>query len=259
MKALASDFDGTIFFENEMSGFRENDLISIRKFQKEGHLFGICTGRPISGIITHVQDKIDFDFYIVTSGALILDKNLQIIDEQSINQEIIKGIISTYKDKIHISIQASQCVYTLEQTNTDIAIPQTVIQSVDEVEGQIYGLSINAYSEENARKLCLEINENIQEVEAFQNKQYIDIVKRGCSKGNAVLRLKEKFQIDYIAGIGDSYNDISMLESADCAFTFVDSPKIVQDKADQLVHSVSEAIDLLESVSLSEKKKLNIL
>ena len=65
MKALASDFDGTLFFENEISDFRKDDLIAIKRFQKEGHLFGICTGRPLNGIIPHVQDKIDFDFYIL--------------------------------------------------------------------------------------------------------------------------------------------------------------------------------------------------
>lgn len=82
----------------------------------------------------------------------------------------------------------------------------------------------------------------------------MDVVKRGCSKGNAILKLKDVLGLDYVAGIGDSYNDIPMLESADCAFTFVDSPIIVQDKADQLVGSVSEAIELLDTVSLFEKR-----
>ncbi len=254
MKALASDFDGTLFFENEISDFRKDDLIAIKRFQKEGHLFGICTGRPLNGIIPHVQDKIDFDFYILTSGALILDKNLQVIAEHSMSREVTQKIISTYEEKVHISIQASQQVYTFKSANLNVSIPQTIIQSLDEVEGQIYGLSINTYSEDNARKFCLEINENIPEVEAFQNKQYMDVVKRGCSKGNAILKLKDVLGLDYVAGIGDSYNDIPMLESADCAFTFVDSPIIVQDKADQLVGSVSEAIELLDTVSLFEKR-----
>ena len=114
MKALASDFDGTLFFENEISDFRKDDLIAIKRFQKEGHLFGICTGRPLNGIIPHVQDKIDFDFYILTSGALILDKNLQVIDERSMSQEVAQKIISIYEEKVHISIQASQQVYTFK-------------------------------------------------------------------------------------------------------------------------------------------------
>ena len=170
------------------------------------------------------------------------------------SQEVAQKIISIYEEKVHISIQASQQVYTFKSANLNVSIPQTIVQSLDEVEGQIYGLSINTYSEDNARKFCLEINENIPEVEAFQNKQYMDIVKRGCSKGNAILKLKDVLGLDYVAGIGDSYNDIPMLESADCAFTFVDSPIIVQDKADQLVGSVSEAIELLDTVSLFEKR-----
>ena len=49
MKVLASDFDGTIYFED---GFHQEDMKKIKEFQKSGHLFGICTGRPLRGV-TH--------------------------------------------------------------------------------------------------------------------------------------------------------------------------------------------------------------
>ena len=48
-----------------------------------------------------------------------------------------------------------------------------------------------------------------------------------------------------VYGIGDSYNDIPMLESADCSFTFRDSPQIVQEKATHIVSSISEAIEMI--------------
>lgn len=72
MKALASDFDGTLYFKD---GFKEKDLKAIKEFQDHGNLFGICTGRPLSAIIEECQGKINFDFYIVASGALVLDKD----------------------------------------------------------------------------------------------------------------------------------------------------------------------------------------
>ena len=40
----------------------------------------------------------------------------------------------------------------------------------------------------------------------------IDIVKKGCSKGAAILKLKELLDIKEIAGIGDSYNDLSICQ-----------------------------------------------
>ena len=51
-----------------------------------------------------------------------------------------------------------------------------VITSLDEVEGDIYGLSMNAKTDENAKKVCLDIEEHFPELTAHQNKEYIDII-----------------------------------------------------------------------------------
>ena len=47
----------------------------------------------------------------------------------------------------------------------------------------------------------------------------IDIVKKGCSKGQGILKLEELIN-DETAGIGDSYNDLEMFKVVDHSFTF---------------------------------------
>ena len=47
MKVLASDYDGTLLFNEK---FKEGDLKKIKEFQKAGNLFGLCSGRPFKGI-----------------------------------------------------------------------------------------------------------------------------------------------------------------------------------------------------------------
>ena len=42
MKALASDIDGTLVFNQQI---KKQDREAIEKYQKE-HLFGVCSGRP---------------------------------------------------------------------------------------------------------------------------------------------------------------------------------------------------------------------
>lgn len=39
MKVLASDYDGTLLFNEK---FKEGDLKKIKEFQKVGNLFGLC-------------------------------------------------------------------------------------------------------------------------------------------------------------------------------------------------------------------------
>ena len=62
MRALASDFDGTIFFED---GFRDEDLKQIQAYKKQGNMFGICTGRPLADLQRDMTKSLDLDFYIV--------------------------------------------------------------------------------------------------------------------------------------------------------------------------------------------------
>ena len=61
MKVLASDYDGTLLFNEK---FKEGDLKKIKEFQKAGNLFGLCSGRPFKGIYEFCKPYIDFDFYM---------------------------------------------------------------------------------------------------------------------------------------------------------------------------------------------------
>lgn len=242
MKALASDFDGTLFFLEE-GGFREDDLKAIKKFQKEGHLFGICTGRPLEGTTALTKDIIDFDYYIVSSGAMILDKNYRVLYKNCMSRDIMTDIYNHYKDEVNVFIQANHSVYAFDVTEMDL--PQIHISSLDEIEGDnIFGVSINAINEENAHRICQEIK-RLFDVDAFQNKEFIDVVPKNCSKGLAIQKAKELLNINIIAGIGDNYNDLPMLEMADYSFTFHESPNLVKEKANSIVSSVKEAIQEL--------------
>lgn len=240
MKALASDFDGTLYFMGQKDPFKNEDLEAIKKFQQAGNLFGICSGRSLKGILDPVGDKLSLDFYILTSGALILDKDLHILYEQTISKGIVKELFACYQDRVEAIIQANDTVYTFVGHYPH----QVLIQSLDDIKGShIYGVSFGANSIEEAKEISDEINQKYgNEVKAFVNISNIDIVSKYCSKGKAIKKLKERLKIDHISGIGDSYNDIPMLKEVDQSFTFIDSPKSVQQVADHLVTSVSKAI-----------------
>ena len=89
MKALASDFDRTLFFYDESgSYYRLEDVQAIKHFQSLGNLFGVCTGRSYKGIEDFNPHQIDYDFYILCSGAKILDKEGNLIYQKFIDKKI---------------------------------------------------------------------------------------------------------------------------------------------------------------------------
>ena len=202
MKVLASDYDGTLLFNEK---FKEGDLKKIKEFQKVGNLFGLCSGRPFKGIYEFCKPYIDFDFYILCTGALVLNKEREVIYKSTISKHLLHKFYDRY------------------QKNYDM----------------------NAKTDANARKVCLDIEEHFPELTAHQNKEYIDITEKGCSKGLGILKLKELLHLEEVAGIGDSYNDIPMLETVDHSFTFPTSPESLTSIVDDVVDSVEEALDIL--------------
>ena len=69
MKVLASDFDNTLYFKNLEKGFKDSDIQAIRSFQAQGHLFGMCSGRPLAGLLAPLQNIIQPDFFIVSRNV----------------------------------------------------------------------------------------------------------------------------------------------------------------------------------------------
>ena len=241
MNVLASDDDGPLLFNEK---FKEGDLKKIKEFQKAGNLFGLCSGRPFKGIYEFCKPYIDFDFYILCTGALVLNKEREVIYKSTISKHLLHEFYNRYQKDYDIFIQANMQIYTFLKEDLGSMVRQ-VITSLDEVEGDIYGLSMNAKTDENARKVCLDIEEHFPELTAHQNKEYIDITEKGCSKGLGILKLKELMHLEEVAGIGDSYNDIPMLETVDHSFTFPTSPESLTSIVDDVVDSVEEALDIL--------------
>ena len=239
MRALASDYDGTLYFDGV---FKQDDVKAIHQFQKDGHLFGLCTGRPLVGVID--KHHINYDFYILSSGAVIYDKDLTILYESVIPRKVVTSIVNQYLNDYEIFIQANRDLYVLKEAEN--IIPLTFISSLDDIaHDHFYSISINGKSEEHASKLCKILNRKFPDIVAFQNIKYIDIVSKDCSKGDGIKRLRQLLQLDEISGIGDSYNDIPMLEEVDISFTFHHSPDIVKQNASYLVSSIAESIEIL--------------
>ena len=244
MKVFASDFDGTLYFHREPKGMRQADLDAIRRFQAEGGAFGVCTGRSLQGILMALPEPPGFDFYILSSGALVVDRAYQPIDKKCISRAMTHEIYERYERRARIVIQANDTVYTLTEPRYPM---QTHIASLDELPGEdIYGFSFGLETPEEAAAVAAEVNRHYRDaVAAFQNVTNVDIVAAGCSKGSGVHAVKAHFGADLAGGIGDSYNDIPMLEASDRALTFPFAPAEVQSKAHRIVGSVAEALDAM--------------
>ena len=242
--AIASDFDSTLYFRDREPCMRDEDISAIRQFREEGGIFGVCTGRPYYGVLEAAAEVISFDFHICTSGARIIGRQGESIADRRLSRSLVQELWELGRNLPFMVVQANDRLYSPRPVSKNF---QVQVQSLDEIPGEaFYGVSFYADTPEAAADLAAYASRRWGgSISAYHNSICMDAVAGGVSKGGALMQVKSLLNVSAIAAIGDSYNDISMLEAADISFTFPDSPAEVQAAADHIVTSVADAVALL--------------
>jgi len=246
-KVFASDFDGTLYFYKADVKLPPENVEMIKRYQAAGHLFGLCTGRQIGGLTPFIGGIIEPDFYITSSGANIVDRDFQPIFKRGVDRKVADALVRRYRDghRMTLDVEGEICVFA----PMDYPGKYYVITGVDDApEGLIHQVSIHNETLEEAAEVAAWVNEHYGEyVTAFQNVIEVDIAPRGCSKGKGVERLREWMRETWgdvtLYGIGDSNNDLPLIEAADVSYTFPYAPEELRQRADMVVPTIVEALD----------------
>ena len=176
MKLLVSDFDGT-FFDPENY---DDNIKLINKFISLGNHFVIATGRNYESLKKDL--KIKCNYYICNDGAYILDNNLEIIYKENIMKEDIPII-----------------KYFLEENKFE-DIHFDFIGNKNEI-NKIYARATN-------KNITIETNS----IWSYYSKNYLNINSIKAKKEFATKYLIELTNYSEVIVIGDSINDIGMIE-----------------------------------------------
>lgn len=123
-----------------------------------------------------------------------------------------------------------------------------IIASVEDApEGLIHQVSIHTESPQEASAVVERINRKYGSyAAAFRNVTEVDIAPKGCSKGRGLEILRDSLCRRYgecrLYGIGDSMNDLPLIEAADVSYTFPYAPKELRGKAAKVVETIREAL-----------------
>ena len=246
-KVFASDFDGTLYFYKADVKLPPENVDMIRRYQAAGHLFGLCTGRQVGGLTPFINGLVDPDFYITSSGANIVDGSLKPIRKRGVDRAVADALVRELNPKgyrMTLDIEGDICVFA----KMDYPGFYYVIHGVEDAPlGLIHQVSVHTESPEEAARVSAWVNANFAgKVNAFQNVQEVDIAPAGCSKGKGVEYLREYYREKLGAiklyGIGDSINDLPLLEASDVSYTFPYAPEIVRRKATKVVPTIVDAL-----------------
>lgn len=215
---LVSDYDKTFYLDDNDI---EKNKMYLKKFQGEGNIFILATGRSYFDFKKVVSKyKIDYDFAIINHGATILDKYDNILYNSHIDNNILSSLILDLKlSKTNNYFFCSNLESRVSPNHDDIS-------------------KINV--EYNNEEITEEIKEYISNKYSSYINSYIigptkiEIVSKNSSKLQAIkfLEKNNNYNKDRIYVIGDGNSDIEMVDyyNGYCMENSIDELKRVANK-----------------------------
>lgn len=229
-KALFLDLDGTLL--NDQKEITPGNRAAIEKALAAGHRVVITTGRPLVSAIEQAR-RLELTspgcYLIAFNGGILYDTGAQkVLFEETVPLELVRAIfaeanrrelhIQTY-DESRVLVEPRCDDAAIRRYCSNILMEHTVIPSVDALTREPAKMLVIDYQNKEPliafRDWVLErYGEQLDSF--FSCEEYLEIIPRGLSKGNALLQLAQRLGIprEHTVSAGDAANDLSMLRAA---------------------------------------------
>lgn len=256
VKLIAVDLDGTLLPDDHQISDRTKKLI--RKVVDQGICFVVATGRPYKTAKKFLSELKLKQPMILHSGSILRDQNGEIAKYWEIPSALCEEIISYCNEQGFVcSTIYEDCAYVIINENNPFCMhmhrtqhdTEAVVARMPDWGKDGRGLPVTKIlvSEEQPELVDEKVS-MLQEV--FGNrvnvmksgKWFIDIIPKGVSKGSSVQVLAEKMGIDKeeVMAIGDSGNDVEMLDYATYSVAMGNSETFVKQRASYVTATNNE-------------------
>ena len=270
---LACDIDGTLLVNDYMP---QINIEKINYFVNEGGIFALATGRT-AGAVSTVTEKLScIGHSIVANGSMIYDfkadKALYELFVPESDRHIVKAVIDGCKT---VGVEAHCGKKVLVLNNNQESIDHAVYENLDTTMldytdalqynwNKVIYLSANDDELQTLKQIISRFEHNSQFVDTSavidgRRRYYYEHVPKGISKSTTLKILCEKLNIKNgcCFAIGDYYNDLEMIKTADIGAALVDSPYEVKAVATTVVcdaqnGAVADFIDYLTERKLND-------
>lgn len=254
-KLLAIDIDGTLIsFKRPNISDRVKD--AVRKAKEMGTHVVLISGRNYKSMNRFLEYLNITEYGITTNGSVVVDlTNENILYETILDESVARGLIEIFETE-NITYTAFAGLYAYaHRKHVENRTIQVLMREKDnvhiyeDIEELFANVKTNKYSvigkkEDNLDKLIDVIKENYGDKVAVEYglKGHIDIYPKATNKGIALRKLAEKLQIpmDQVMAIGDSENDITMIEAAGLGIAMGNAFEHVKECADYITETMEE-------------------
>ncbi len=273
---LACDIDGTLLISDYLP---PRNLEKIKYFVSEGGSFSLATGRT-AGAISTVTSKIDcIAPSIVANGSMIYDiqndKSLYEIFVPNDDRHIVKAVLDGCKT-VGIEIHSGKSVLVVNSNQETVdhenyenldALTLDYEAALKYNWNKVLYLFANDFEAKTVKQIISKTKHNSQFVDTSaviggRRRYYYEHVPKNISKATSLKLLAEMLGIKKggLFAIGDYYNDLEMIKTADIGAALIDSPVEVKAAATTVVcdaqnGAVADFIDYLTERKLKNGLK----
>ncbi len=241
------DIDGTLIGEKSHI-MLESTKRAIQKARANGHICLINTGRSRKLVGPDITGLTEFDGLALGCGTMVVYRGKTLLHRTFSEEESIEIIRGLRKYRIDAVLEGSNNNYN---DSPQKMFSPSFAEFIKQFESQEYGSyedavghfdKFYAYVEDAARMLEFqaEFREKLDFVD--RNGGYYEIMPKGFSKASAIKFVADALDIPMgqTVAIGDSSNDIPMLECAAVAIVMGNAAEEVKGKADFVTTDVDE-------------------
>jgi Cof subfamily protein (haloacid dehalogenase superfamily) len=242
MKIAASDYDGTLFRNNEICS---EDVKGVADWRARGNKFGVVSGRDYGMLAPQLHHYgIGYDYAVCNNGGIILDAGGKVLQQEQIPGMTLRDITreSCVRRSMHFAFSAADCTYlchehegswiTREAKQWDFPIIPMREEDILKLP-TIHQFSLGYADPQEATEVSIILNEKYGTiVHAYPNRGSVDITPCDVSKKNGILHLLKLMHWERatVYTIGDETNDLPMIE-AFLGFTVSSAREVIRQKS----------------------------
>lgn len=247
-KYVFFDIDGTLWDENMI--VPESTKAAIKKLQENGHKAFVCTGRAMGNVCDPQFDEIGFDGFIASCGNHV-EMDGEILYENNMSYEVVKAIYDVSR-QYHMPIIYEGTNYQwLDRKGFEgDAYIDYIVENLKDAaifldECDLRDIQANKFS------ALVKENTNFTAIEAALKDKFllldhgngiIEAVPIGTSKATGIQWLCEHLNIplEDTYAIGDSVNDLEMLQFAGHSIAMGNGTPAAKDAAEYITTDIHE-------------------
>jgi Cof subfamily protein (haloacid dehalogenase superfamily) len=228
IELVVLDIDGTLLTDDGRIGIHTREMIS--KLREKGVRFSFATGR-LHSAITVFAEELGIDVPLISLDGCMLKSypGNNVIFESYVKEKHVRRTLE-YAEKylINICLCHDDAIY---YTDTNSVIPQITekfgakfqqVDSYDVYMTRTLEVLMAADNREAVKYVfdkmsfpyCAGLNRSFFRSHTYDNIYYLEIRRKGSSKGKGLQRLMKYLKIppQHTAVIGDWYNDLSLFQ-----------------------------------------------